>query len=452
MAVPVLMPRQGQSVETCLISRWHKKVGETVNEGDLLFTYETDKATFEESASASGVLLAIFFGEDSEVPVLTNVAVIGTLGEDYSGFIPGSEVKTEGSPAKAAEPKIAVIDIPVQEMQQGIAISPRARATAKTLGVEPSSARPTGPNGRIIERDVEALAAAGMRATQAALFDKSLNSGLSAQQGTGLGGRISTSDLITIEHGALAARENAEISAKASCLPSAVEYEDVKLSNLRKVIARNMQYSLSNLAQLTHHSTFDATALLNTRKEFKRAPEHLVLPNITLNDMLLFACSRILLHHPDINAHFLEDTVRRFKSCNVGFAVDTPRGLLVPTIVSAQRKSLSEIAAETKLLSGACQQGSINPDLLSGATFTVSNLGALGVEGFTPVITPPQTAILGVGSIIERVRTVDGAIKVYPAMMLSLTYDHRAVDGAPAARFILELTSALENFTGLLAG
>ncbi len=452
MAIPVLMPRQGQSVETCLISQWHKQVGDIVNEGDLLFTYETDKATFEEEAKASGTLLAIFYGVDDDVPVLANVAVIGVSGEDYSEFIQVTEHKAENVSPKIAEIATVASESNFANNKQDKAISQRARSTARKLGVDVFSAQPTGPNGRIIERDITALAAAGARATQAVLVDNVLSEQLSKQQGTGIGGRFSTADLMRVEHGALTAREVSDVSIEAKSFSPSAAYEDIKLTNLRKVIARNMQYSLNNLAQLTHHSTFDATALLNLRNEFKQAPEHFALPNITLNDMLLFACSRVLLHHPDINAHFLDDKIRRFTSCNIGFAVDTPRGLLVPTVVSAEHKSLGEIAAETKLLTNAAQQGSINPDLLSGATFTVSNLGAFGVEGFTPVINPPQTAILGIGSIIERIRTVDGVIKAYPAMAISLTYDHRAVDGAPAARFIVELTSALENFASLIAG
>jgi pyruvate dehydrogenase E2 component (dihydrolipoamide acetyltransferase) len=188
------------------------------------------------------------------------------------------------------------------------------------------------------------------------------------------------------------------------------------------------------------------------RKQLKKAAEKMETPNITLNDIMIYAVSRVLLNHKDLNAHFLDDRMRYFKHVHMGIAVDTPRGLLVPTLFNADQKSLSEIAVEAKALAYAAQEGNISPDLLTGGTFTISNLGTLGVESFTPIINPPQTAILGVDCIIERVRTVDGKIAVYPAMGLSLTYDHRAVDGAPASRFLMDLRSALENFTALLAG
>ena len=212
-----------------------------------------------------------------------------------------------------------------------------------------------------------------------------------------------------------------------------------------------MHESLANMAQLTHNSSFDATEIMAYRKKLKAAAESMELPNITVNDIIIYAASRMLKKHPDLNSHFLGDSMRYFKHVHMGIAVDTPRGLLVPTLFNADTKSLAEIAKESKELAKAAQSGSIDPSLLSGASFTISNLGNFGVEHFTPVINPPQTAILGVDCIIERVRTKDGSIEVYPAMGLSLTYDHRAVDGAPASRFLMDMRKALENFTALLS-
>ncbi|MDL2293712.1 2-oxo acid dehydrogenase subunit E2, partial [Ruminococcaceae bacterium OttesenSCG-928-D13] len=162
---------------------------------------------------------------------------------------------------------------------------------------------------------------------------------------------------------------------------------------------------------------------------------------------------RILPKYPELNAHMLDGTtIRKFSDVNLGMAVDTPRGLMVPKIMQANRKSLAQISTEAKALAKAAQEGSINPDALSGGTFTVSNLGAFGVESFTPVINPPETGILGVDNIIERPRKAkDGGIELYPAMGVSLTYDHRAIDGAPASRFAKEVCNTLEKFTLLLA-
>lgn len=434
MATAVIMPRQGQSVESCIIGEWFKKVGDPVQEGDILFSYETDKSSFEEPAKQAGTLLAIFYGADDDVPCLTTVAVIGEPGESYAEFAPDQAAGAEEAPAaeapavEATAAAAAVAAAPAAQAE-GTAlrgVSPRARNAAERLHVDPAQAQPTGPNGRVIERDIKALAQAG-------------------RTGTGLGGRVTAADQ--------AAAAAAPAAQAAPAVQGAdTEYQDVKLPNIRKVIAKSMFQSLSTMAQLTHTTSFDATCIMNFRKGLKAAPEQLQVPNITLNDIILFAASRVLPKHPDLNAHFLEDKMRYFRHVNLGIAVDTPRGLMVPTLMRAEEKSLKQIAAEAKALAAACQDGSINPDLLQGASFTVSNLGTLGIEHFTPVINPPQTGILGVDCIVERVRTVDGQITVYPAMGLSLTYDHRALDGAPASRFLQDMRAALENFQALLIG
>lgn len=429
MATAVIMPRQGQSVESCIIGEWFKKVGDPVQEGDILFSYETDKSSFEEPAKQAGTLLAIFYGADDDVPCLTTVGVIGEPGESYAEFAPDQAAGTAEAPgmeAPAAKaPAAAAVAAPAVQAEGSAlrGVSPRARNAAERLHVDPAQAQPTGPNGRVIERDIKALAQAG-------------------RTGTGLGGRVTVAD----QAAAPAAQAAPAVQAADT------EYQDVKLPNIRKVIAKSMFQSLSTMAQLTHTTSFDATCIMNFRKGLKAAPEQLQVPNITLNDIILFAASRVLPKHPDLNAHFLEDKMRYFRHVNLGIAVDTPRGLMVPTLMRAEEKSLKEIAAEAKALAAACQDGSINPDLLQGASFTVSNLGTLGIEHFTPVINPPQTGILGVDCIVERVRTVDGQIAVYPAMGLSLTYDHRALDGAPASRFLQDMRAALENFQALLIG
>jgi len=165
----------------------------------------------------------------------------------------------------------------------------------------------------------------------------------------------------------------------------------------------------------------------------------------------LYAVSRTLLNHKELNAHFMDDKMLLFNTVNLGVAVDTERGLMVPTIFNAERKSLNEISKEAKVLISECQKGTINPDLLKGGSFTVTNLGTLDIESFTPVLNPPQTGILGVNTIVQRVKEVNGEYVYYPAMGLSLTFDHRALDGAPAARFLKELKTNLENFTVMLA-
>lgn len=417
MANVVIMPKQGQSVESCIITKWHKKVGESVSVGDLLFSYETDKAAFDEESAFAGEMLAILAEEGDDVPCLDNVCIIGEAGEDISALVTqqaaSEEPDTKEESAKAQPvPEPQTIESTKEDDGRAF-VSPRARMAAQRQGVDASLATPTGPGGRIIERDIYAL---------------SENDGAAA----------------------MAAPQSIE-QPLAAPVPDAA-YTDEKLSGVRKAIAKAMHNSLSTMAQLSHQSSFDATRLLAFRKQVKNASVQMGMEDITINDMILFAVSRVLGNHHNLNAHYLEDKMRLFHSVNIGIAVDTDRGLLVPTLFGADKLSLSDISKQSKLLIAAARSGKISPELLSGGTFTVTNLGSLGVEGFTPVINPPQTAILGVCAIISRVReAAQAGLATYPAMGLSLTYDHRAVDGAPAARFAQELGQALENFDLLLA-
>lgn len=413
MANAVIMPKAGITVESCIIGTWEKKVGDSVKVGDILFTYETDKASFECESTAEGTLLEIFFEEGDEVPCLVNVCAVGTPGDDCSALRPEGTADVaapaeEAAPA-AEEVKAAPVAVAVESTATGdkSAVSPRAKKLAERAGVDASLATPTGPNGRIIERDVRTLmdnpvaAAAPVAATAPAVAEE--------------------------------------------------EYRDVKFSGIRRAISKSMHTSLSTMAQLTHNTSFDASNILAYRKQLKASEGECA--GITLGDILLYAVSRTILNYPDLNANMLDDNnIRIFNHVNLGVAVDTPRGLMVPTIFHADEKSLLEISKEVKELAAQCREGNISPDKLTGASFTVSNLGNLGVESFTPVINPPQTGILGVCGTIDRVRRgKDGEITLYPAMGLSLTYDHRAVDGTPAAKFQKELCQNLEKFTVLLA-
>ena len=238
--------------------------------------------------------------------------------------------------------------------------------------------------------------------------------------------------------------------APAAAAAPAAAYEDKPLPKIRKVIAANMHKSLSEMAQLTLNRTFDATAIMEYRK-LAKASKGMGVENLTINDFILFAVARTLPEFPDLNAHFLGDKMRYFNGVQLGVAVDTPRGLMVPVLRNAEKMSLLEISAAVKEKAAACKAGNISPDELSGGSFTVSNLGSTGVESFTPVINPPQTGILGVDTFTLRPKEVNGEIKFYKAMGLSLTFDHRALDGSPAAQFLKVLSERLENFSLLLA-
>lgn len=444
MAIAVIMPRQGQSVESCIITSWNKKVGDAVEKGEILFSYETDKSSFDEAAPESGKLLAIFHEEGDDVPCLENVCVIGNDGEDFAQFAPVAESAQEEAAAPAAEVKAEVkaeasVEAPVSTgTAANGAISPRAKALADKTGADLLKATPTGPNGRIIERDVQSLLDRGLTVSGAASAEYT-----AAVEGSGINGKVMLGDL-----SAPAASATSEIKAP---IESAVpEFEEVKMPNIRKIIAKQMCASLTNMAQLTLNTSFDATKIMELRKSLKANGEKLGLPNITLNDIVLYAVSRVILNHKGANAHCLDDSIRYFNTVNLGIAVDSPKGLLVPTLFHAEKLSLSELSRQAKGIISAAQGGSISPDLLKGGTFTVTNLGAMGIESFTPIINPPQTAILGVDCITRRLKEVDGNDVSYPAMGLSLTFDHRVLDGADAARFLKELVMKLENFDLLL--
>ena len=405
MAHAVIMPRQGQSVETCILTEWFLKKGDKVSAGDILFAYETDKASFDEVADADGILLDIFFNAGDEVPVLTNIAVIGEEGEDVEEFRVGETGKQK--------------------------ISPRARKLALQTGLDYENLTGTGPGERIIERDIKNAAASMQRITPLARTMMEKENLVYDMGKAGSKTRITAGDLYSPQDAA------------------ATGFEDKPLSNVRKLIAKGMYESLRNSAQLTHHTSADARKILELRRKVKSRVESEGYQNITLNDMACYAVISALKKHHEINAHFLGDKIRFFKKVNLGFAVDTPRGLLVPVVMEADKLSLIELSVEMQKIAVLCHSGSVDPDLLSSelATFTVSNLGAYGVEIFTPVVNLPQVGILGVNTIIKRPAELEGgAMGFVPYIGLSLTYDHRAIDGGPASLFLKTIKEEIERF------
>ncbi len=458
MANVVIMPRQGQSVEACIITSWQKKKGEQVALGDVLFSYETDKSSFDEVSQFSGVVLGIFANEGDVVPCLEPVCVIGEEGEDVSSLFTGSTTdeslsKLEKNPTAAVEPeqdcaseKPPVAPLAVRADGR-VFISPRAKNLALESGVDMTKVVPTGPHGRIIERDINAALDNGFVATTADV--ENYLAGIMPYEAEEEpvspvpDEAASVEDVEKVEE-TMSAVQSAETASFAAEPP---KYVDEPLSGVRRVIARTMHSSLSEMAQLTLNSSFNAASILALRAKLKEKGGDLGLGRVTITDMILYAVSRVLPKYPEINANLLDGVMRKYKNANVALAVDTERGLLVPVIFSAEKLSLGEISAKSKVLAEKARDGKCLPDEMNGGSFTVSNLGSLGVESFTPVINPPQTAILGVCCVTNR---LDNEGKVYPAMGLSLTFDHRAVDGAPAARFLKELCLSLENFDLLL--
>ena len=440
MATIVVMPQLGNSVESCIIVEWMIAEGDTVSVDQTLASIETDKSTMEVPSTAEGTVLKLLWEEGDEVPVKDPLIIVGEPGEDISGLVPGGDA----APAEADAPAEQAAAAPeaaapafATERATG-AVSPRARALAASNGVDASAiAEGSGPHGRVIERDVAAAIAAGPVLTSAARA-----AGVSAAEGTGIGGRVSVADAGRTAEAAPAAAVAAP--AAAADFPGAST--SAPLKGVRKVVAKRMMESLTSTAQLTLNTTANAAGILAMRKKVKNADEALGLNKITLNDLVCFAVSRTLLKYPAFNTHLEDGVLTEFEQVHLGFACDTPRGLLVPVIRSAQALGLKAFSDEAKRLAGGAIDGSLSPDFLSGGTFTVSNIGSFGIETFTPVINLPQTAILGVGAITPRPTVAaDGTIGVEQRINLSLTIDHQVIDGADGARFLRDLVAAIEN-------
>jgi len=576
MAQYVNMPKEGITVESCLVGAWRKEIGDAVAAGDVLFEYETDKAAFECVSTAAGTLLYKFYQAGDEAPVLKPVAVIGGVGEDVSAFISGGggvvgaqgtqapgtatetvrtehyDTETAGEESFAAAVDTGAVDtgaVYTGDVDTGaiyagtmtetgnmaggapqMIVSPRARSLAEARDVDLSCVTPTGPDGRILEADViaaankaydalpeaikpvqqeaaaEAITPVPLKATVESHPEAAVNADaaqvdalpeaimpvppeaapeavapvqqeaaapVAPEAITSVPPEVAAPEAITpvTPEPAMESHPEAAVyvdAAQVDALPEAAApvppeaitpvtpepaaedhaYFDEQFSRIRAVIAKTMTASLQRGAQVTHHHSFDATSILAMREDFKTDGDAIAYRDVSIGDIILYVTSRVLSKHPEINALVAETGVRKYFTVNLGVAVDTPRGLMVPTVFSAEKKSLLEISGEVKELAAAAKEGRISPDRLTDGTFTVSNLGATGVESFTPIINPPQAAIAGITGIVDRVRKgKNGRVEVYPSIGISLTYDHRAIDGAPASRFAAELCSALTDFS-----
>jgi len=411
MATAVIMPKQGQSVETCIITKWFKNKGESVSVGDILFSYETDKASFDLESPVEGILLDVFFGDGSEVPVLVNVAVIGKSGETTDAFNQEHRNDSSASGFKGVEVAEAVKAAEVSEVKdmrnefhtanRKLRISPRAKRLAEDKNLNYNNLPGSGPGGRIITSDVEKILSGNV------VISKNLKA-------------------------------------------TGIEFTEQPLSNVRKLIAKAMHASLQNSAQLTHHMSADVRHILEARQKIKnKLTADKSQQDITLNDMVCWCVIKALEKYTEANSHFLDDRIKTFNIVHLGIAVDTPRGLMVPAVKNASDMDLTTLSKELKSVADSCKKGSINPELMqsTAATFTVSNLGNYGVEMFTPVINLPQVAILGVCTIINRPANMGNNIFGFvPYIGLSLTYDHRAIDGGPATLFLKEIKEQIEAF------
>ena len=437
------MPKLGNTVEQCLLVAWQKRKGDVVHAGDILAEMETDKASFDLTAPTDGTVLELFFDEGAMVPVFTNVCVIGEEGEaieDYRPKAPAPSVSASSMtaasnaqvPSFAAKPDArsatevpsalygtnesaatsgvrptTLADLPAKDFPASVGqMSPRARRFASEHNIASPDVQGSGPDGRILEKDLRAKLLSSPPFTRAAR--RLIESGYEIRgAGSRAGGMIRAEDLVP---------------------------PPVRLSGIRERIARRMGQSLASTAQYTLHTSADATELLALRREIKASPG---APDITVNDLVAFCAVKAVLDVPAVNAELIDGFLYQRAHINLGFACDTPRGLVVPVVRRAEELGVAELSGRMKALSIRAVEGTLGADDMADATFTISNLGGIGIESFTPVINPPQVAILGVDAItLKPVRTSDGGVDFIDVIGLSGTFDHQVIDGAPGARFL----------------
>jgi pyruvate dehydrogenase E2 component (dihydrolipoamide acetyltransferase) len=447
----IKLPQLGQSVEEASIVEWLKQEGEPVKTGEVLFTVQTDKAEIECESTADGVLRKILVQPDVEVPVMTVVALVGEADEplpDLSKYALGGEEKvkpaeTAQTPAETPESKpespapqhtAPAEEAPtVQETPTGrAAVSPRARKRAEQLRIDPAFVQGSGVGGRIMEADVEAYAAqiAITPTARKIALDKGLD--LSRIEGTGQGGKITKADV----ERAVAAPETPAAATAPAVKPG--EVQRVPLSPMRRIIAERMSASKFSAPHYYMTVEVDMAAPMAFRgncADFK--PSY--------NDLVLRAVTLAIQQHPQVNARWADDAIEIVGDINLGLAVALPTGLIVPVVRQAQHKTLKDISRTSAELVEKARTGKLVPDDYSGNTFTVSNLGAFGVDHFTAIINQPDSAILAVGQIKERPVVIDGGIHVRPIMKMTLSSDHRVIDGAVAADFMKTLKKILED-------
>lgn len=400
MATVVTMPKLGLTMTEGSVSKWHKKEGERVEKGEIIAEVATDKINYELEAPESGVLRKILIDPDAKVPVTAPIAIIAEADEDISGLMPKG---TAGAaPATQAEVKAPPAPVAAQApATQAIKASPAAKKLAKDHGVDLSLVTGTGPGGRIVEKDVEDY----------------------------------------IERQKVGAVKPA---AGLKETPPAAPAKRVPLVGMRKVIAQRMSESWHTSPMVTLNSEADANNLKLLRSNLRSAFESKGV-NLSYNHILLKICAQALTEFPLFNARLEGDEVILQDEVNIGLAIALEDGLIVPAVKNVARKGLFQIAVETEELIERARGNKLTPDDISGGTFTITNLGMFDVRDFTPIINPPQCAILGVGAMTDRPVAIDNSVVIRPIMVLSLTFDHRIVDGAQGAQFLKRVKELVQN-------
>ena len=444
MAKVVVMPKLGLTMTEGTVSKWLKKVGDTVTEGEPLFEVETDKLTNTIEASASGVLRHLFVEEGITVPILDKVAIIAEAAEDISGLMGGSAPAAAPAAPAAAPAAAAPAAAPVEKKAGGrVVASPAAKKLAKEKGIDLALVTGTGPNGRITEDDVKNWKPAPA-APAVEEAPKTKASPLAAAVAKDLGidlEKIGAKDRVLAEdilHYLESTREKAADEAPRE--------EVVPMNGMRKAIAKNMLNSHMTSPTVTANLSVDMSAMKGYREQLK-AKEI----KVSYTDLLVKFIAKALTEFPLLNCSVEDNKIIYKHYVNMGVAVALDNGLVVPNVTDADKKSLTEISAEVKELAKLAREGKLPMEKLKGGTFTITNLGMYGIESFTPIINQPEVAILGVTTMEDRAVVRGGEIVIRPMMTLSLTFDHRVVDGSVAAEFLQRVKALLENPALMLA-
>ena len=432
MAEKIIMPKQGLQMTEGTITKWLVKEGDKVEIGQPLFEMETDKNTIQIDSTAAGEVLKLVAKEDETVPITETIAIVGKKGEDFADLLPKKEEKKpEPAPApaaptapavKAAPAAPAADDVTPIALEGGrIFVTPRAKMTAERKNLDYKTVKGTGPSGLIIERDI--LAAAAVKASPVAKAIAARKGvSVTTVTGTGENGKIVKHDILS---------GDANLAREDKVIP---------ISGMRKVIADNMMNSVQSMAHAYHKVAVDMSQAKLIRAAFKKAEK-----KVSFNDIIIMALGRALQEHPRMNALVEDGKITEKGSVNIGIAVAVDNGLIVPTVRDVQNMTLGEIHDESARLIAKTKAGGLKKEDYSGGTFTVSNLGMFGIDEFTAIVNPPQVGILAVGAMTDTPVVRDGQIVVRPMMNLILTYDHRVIDGAPAAQFLSRLKELLEN-------
>jgi pyruvate dehydrogenase E2 component (dihydrolipoamide acetyltransferase) len=422
MANKVIMPKQGLQMTEGLITKWLVKEGSAVKEGEPLFEMETDKLSITMDAAFSGTLLKIVRGEGETVPITETIAIIGEKGEDYSALLAkNDEVKTEEITPKAIENTPAAIEN--KKSGERIFATPLAKTRSEEKGISIDNINGTGPDGLIIERDV--LSQSTVKATPTAKKIAELsNVSLGDIESSGVNGKIMKADVLN-HINQIAGVQNETI---------------IEISGMRKAIFNNMLNSLHTMAQANHRMKVDMTEAVRFREKLKESGK-----KASFTDILVKVVSEALIKFPMLNSTVVDNTIVQKHYVNMGIAVALPNGLIVPNIKNSHLMSLEMISENISTLAKKAREGKLSKDEYSNGTFTITNLGMYDLDEFTAVINPPEAAILAIGKIADTPVCVGKAVEIRPILTLSLTYDHRIIDGAPAAEFLQYIKKLLQN-------